>query len=221
MTAPPRTPDLRAAKRRVVAEAIWFAALELFAAQGYHGTTVERIAETAGVSRRTFFRYFSSKEEIVVFAMDAYGELIVQAIQESARPGRPIEIVRAAVMRVAEFVVAQPTARRAMQITDENPELKAAQLSRLHRIESKVAAEFCRALGLRNPHHPHATALAGTTLMLIDATLRTWYRDGGAPLERTVEALIEAMRLFGDRRPPAVRRKRSPRRSRRSVATPG
>src|SRR6266508_6764363 len=160
MAALSRTPDLRAAKRRVVAEAIWFAALELFGAQGYHGTTVEQIAETAGVSRRTFFRYFSSKEEIVVFAMDAYGDLIVQAIQASARPGRPVDIVRAAVMRVAEFVVAQPTARRAMQITDENPELKAAQLSRLHRIENKVAAEFCRALGLRNPHHPHATALA-------------------------------------------------------------
>src|SRR6266542_3280453 len=123
-------------------------------------------------------------------------------------------------MRVAEFVVAQPTARRAMQITDENPELKAAQLSRLHRIENKVAAEFCRALGLRNPHHPHATALAGTALMLIDATLRTWYRAGGVPLERTVESLIEAMRLFGDARPPVVRReRRSPRRSTRGLAT--
>ena len=65
-----------------------------------------------------------------------------------------------------------------MQITDENPELKAAQLSRLHRIESRAAAEFSRALALRGPHHPHAIALAGTTLMLIDATLRTWYRDG-------------------------------------------
>jgi AcrR family transcriptional regulator len=201
-----KIPDLRAAKRHVVAQAIWFAALELFGAHGYHGTTVEQIAEAAGVSRRTFFRYFSSKDEIVVFAMDAYGDLIVQAIQESARPGRPIEIVRAAVMRVAEFVVAQPTARRAMQITDEHPEVKAAQLSRLHRIESKVATAFCRALGLRNPQHPHATALAGTTLMLIDATLRTWYRDGGAPLERTVDALIEPILRLGEERPPTVRR---------------
>ena len=108
-----------------------------------------------------------------------------------------------------------------MQITDENPELKAAQLSRLHRIESKVAAEFRRALGLRNPHHPYATALAGTTLMLIDATLRTWYRDGGVPVERTVESLIEAMRLFGDVRPLAVRGERASRRSSRGLANPG
>jgi AcrR family transcriptional regulator len=191
----------------VVAEAIWYAALDLFGAQGYHDTTVEQIAEAAGVSRRTFFRYFSSKDEIVAFAMDAYGDLIVQAIQESAHRQRPIEIVRAAVMRVAEFVVAQPTARRAMQITDEYPEVKAAQLSRLHRIESSVAAAFCRALTMRNHHHPHAAALAGTTLMLIDATLRTWYREG-APVGRTVDALIEPILLLGQERRPAVRRRR-------------
>jgi AcrR family transcriptional regulator len=201
-------PSLRDAKRHVVAEALWYAALELFGSQGYNRTTVEEIAEHAGVSRRTFFRYFSSKEEIVIFAMDAYGDLIVQAIHECAPAGRPIEIVRAAVMRVAEFVVAQPTARRAMQITDEHPEVKAAQLSRLHRIESRVAAAFRRALGLRDPHHPRATALAATTLMLVDVTLRTWYRDGEVPLERIVAPLIDAIKLLGADRPPAVRRRR-------------
>lgn len=205
---------LRTAKQRVVAETIWHAALELFGTQGYQGTTVEQIAEKAGLSRRTFFRYFPSKEAIVVWGMDAYGDLIVQAIRESARLRRPIEIVRAAVMRVAEFVVAQPTARLGMRISDENPEVRAAQVSRLHRVESKVGAELCRALNLRNPHHPQVTTLAGTTVMLIDMTLRTWYRDGGAPLERTVDALIESIRLLGVERAPAPRRaQHSPRRS--------
>jgi hypothetical protein len=36
-------------------------------------------------------------------------------------------------------------------------------------------------------------SLAATTLMLIDAALRTWYRDGGAPLQRTVDSLIEGV----------------------------
>jgi len=206
MAAPSKSVDLREAKRRVVAQAIWVAALELFGEQGYHRTTIEQIAEAAGVSRRTFFRYFSSKEGIIAFAMDGYGTLIVQSIQESGRQGRPIDIVRAAVIRVAEFVVAQPTARRAMQITDEVPEVKAAQLSHLHGIESRVAAEFRRALGLRDPHHPHATALAATTVMLIDATLRTWYRDATVPLERTIDGLMEGLRLLGEPRQTAARR---------------
>jgi AcrR family transcriptional regulator len=204
------SPGLRDVKRRVVAEALWCAALDLFGSQGYNTTTIEEIAEHAGVSRRTFFRYFSSKEAIVVFAMDAYGDLIAQAIHECAPAGRPIEIVRAAVMRVAEFVVAQPTARRAMQITDEHPEVKAAQLSRLHRIESRVAAAFRRALGLRDPHHPRAMALAAMTLMLVDVTLRTWYRDGDVPLDRIVDPLIKAITLLGADRLPAIRRRRRP-----------
>jgi AcrR family transcriptional regulator len=191
----------------MVAEALWYAALERFGSKGYKETTVEEIAEHAGVSRRTFFRYFASKEEIVVFAMDAYGDLIVQAIHECAPAGRPIDIVRDAVMRVVEFVVAQPTAQRAMQISDEHPEVRASQLSRLHRIESRVAAAFCRALGLRDPRHPRATALAATTLMLVDVTLRTWYRDSKVPLARILDPLIDAITLLGADSPPAVRRR--------------
>jgi AcrR family transcriptional regulator len=213
MTAVSISPGLRDAKRHVIKEAVWHAALELFDAQGYNKTTVEEIAEKAGISRRTFFRYFSSKDEIVVFATDAYGDLIVQAIHQSARQGPPIEIVRAAVMCVAEFVVAQPTARRSMQITNEHREVKAAQLSRLHRIESRIAAEFRRSLGLRDPHHPRATALAATTLMLVDVTLRTWYRDGKVPLKRIIDPLIEAVGLLGADRPPAARRRRRVRRT--------
>jgi AcrR family transcriptional regulator len=210
---------LRNSKRHVIKESLWHAALELFDARGYDKTTVEEIAERAGISRRTFFRYFSSKDEIVVFATDAYVDLIVQAIRQSAGQGPPLEIVRAAVMCVAEFVVAQPTARRSMQIADQHVEVKAAQLSRLHLSENRVAAEFRRALGLRNPHHPRATALAATTLMLVDLTLRSWYRDATVPLERIIETLIEAVRSFGsDRRPGKRDRRRVPHASASSPA---
>lgn len=197
MPAVSATPSLRDAKRHLVKETLWHAALSLFDSQGYQRTTVESIAAKAGMSRRTFFRYFSSKEEIVVYATDAYGDLIVQAIQLCASEGRPIDIVRAAVTCVAEFVVEQPTARRSMQITDEHPEVKAAQLSRLHRIESRVAAEYGSALRLPDSHHPCATTLAATTLMLVDVTLRTWYRDGTVPLEHIIDPLIEALGQLG------------------------
>jgi AcrR family transcriptional regulator len=201
MTATSRRHTLRADKRRVVAEAIWHAALDLYAARGYGETTVEAIAEAAGVSRRTFFRYFSSKEDIALYAMDAYGDLLVQAIQDSPPAGRPIEIVRAAVLRVAAFVVAQPTARRSMQIIDENPAVKAAQLSRLHRIEHNVAAAFSSALRLHHPQDPRAAVLASTTLALLDLTCRTWYRKSPARVEPTVDRLIDAVGILAPASP--------------------
>ncbi len=74
--------------------------------------------------------------------------------------------------------------------------------------ESKVAAGFCRALGLRNPHHPHATVLAATTLMLVDATLRTWYRRDTARLEAIVDGLIGGLLLLGQEHASPARRRR-------------
>jgi len=199
----PSGPTLRDAKRRVVAEALWFAAIELFGSRGYATTTVEDIAARAGASRRTFFRYFSTKEEIVMFGLDAYGDLIVQAIQAAPPADSPLRIMRDAVMAVVTFVVAQPNARLAMQIVDEHPAVKAAQLSQMRRVEDRVASAFRGVLGFTGRHDPRATAMAGMTLMLVDISLRAWYRDGAVPLDRIVDPLIEGIQSVADRPVPA------------------
>src|SRR5437899_1533793 len=51
-------PTLQARKQRLVRDAIWDAAIDLFAQEGFDETTVDDIARAAGVSRRSFFRYF-------------------------------------------------------------------------------------------------------------------------------------------------------------------
>lgn len=70
-TAGPENPSgprmgLRAKHKERTRNAIRQAAMELFAAQGYSKTTVEQIAEAAQVSHTTFFRYFGSKEQVVI-----------------------------------------------------------------------------------------------------------------------------------------------------------
>ncbi|GAB18444.1 putative TetR family transcriptional regulator [Gordonia effusa NBRC 100432] len=64
-SANPRT-GLRAKRKERTRDAIRQQAMKLFAAQGYSKTTVEQIAEAAGVSHTTFFRYFGSKEQVVI-----------------------------------------------------------------------------------------------------------------------------------------------------------
>ncbi|MEE3849544.1 TetR family transcriptional regulator [Gordonia sp. LSe1-13] len=63
--------DLRARRRNATRIEIQQAALELFEENGFEATTVDEIAAAAGVSPRTFFRYFPTKEECVLF--DLYG----------------------------------------------------------------------------------------------------------------------------------------------------
>lgn len=60
------SPGLRELSRRAVRSEIAAAAQMLFAEQGYEATTVDQIAEQVGMSQRTFFRYFGSKEDLVL-----------------------------------------------------------------------------------------------------------------------------------------------------------
>lgn len=62
-----RPPSLREKHKNQTGQAIRHAALKLFASNGYDATTTEMIAERAGVSARTFFRYFPTKESLLFF----------------------------------------------------------------------------------------------------------------------------------------------------------
>jgi AcrR family transcriptional regulator len=65
------------------------AGLELFAERGFERTTVDQIAAAAGISRRTFFRYFADKEELF-FAEDERLLQVVEDTLDGAPPGEPV-----------------------------------------------------------------------------------------------------------------------------------
>src|ERR1700740_1510997 len=65
---------LRDVTRHAVRDEVLRQAWQLFATQGFEATTVEQIADASGMSRRTFFRYFASKDELVVVTFVETGE---------------------------------------------------------------------------------------------------------------------------------------------------
>lgn len=88
--SPPRAagPDRRERKKRQTREALIRAALELFDAKGYEQTTIREIADAVDVATRTFFRYFASKEELVVRLGAEFSESFLDEVR--ARPaGEP------------------------------------------------------------------------------------------------------------------------------------
>ncbi|HEY8720649.1 TetR/AcrR family transcriptional regulator [Pengzhenrongella sp.] len=83
---------LRERKKEHTREAIQREALQLFAGQGYDGTTCEQIAAAAGVSPATLYRYFATKEDIVL--RDVYDPLIAGAVRARPADEAPLTAVR-------------------------------------------------------------------------------------------------------------------------------
>jgi AcrR family transcriptional regulator len=183
---------LHARKQDFVRNQIWEVAIDLFAEKGFTRTTAEDIAEAAGVSRRTFFRYFSSKDDLMVQAMDTYGDLLTAAIRDCARGQRPLDVVRAAVLTVAEYVVEQPRTRTIMQILEENPPARAAQLSRFAEIDERLASEFATHIKRQTGNYT-PRMLASLTLLMLNLTFRAWFKRETESIEDAVDQMFATL----------------------------
>ena len=80
----PAVPGLRQRKREATRERLTRAAMALFLERGFEATTIDDIAAAADVSRRSFFHYFASKEDVVAAWQEDASTALVAAI--IARP---------------------------------------------------------------------------------------------------------------------------------------
>ena len=76
--------SIRERTRRLAQTELTLVAQDLFLEHGYESTTVDQIAAAAGMSKRTFFRYFASKDDLVIGKYDLFGDRIAEALD--ARP---------------------------------------------------------------------------------------------------------------------------------------
>ncbi len=82
-------------------ERLVVAAVELFTEQGYDATTVTQIAERAGVTKSTLFRYFPDKREILAAGQETLSQLLTQGIAEAPASATPLEAVATGLKRVS------------------------------------------------------------------------------------------------------------------------
>lgn len=89
---------LRERKRRETLKRISEAGLRLFIANGFEATTIDAIASEAGISRRTFFYYFKSKDDILL-SLESMGETLAAALRDEPAGQSPLQAVRNAIIR--------------------------------------------------------------------------------------------------------------------------
>lgn len=143
---------LRERKKQRTRLALIDAALELFLAKGYERTTVDEIVAVVNVSQRTFFRYFATKEDVVMSFIAEYDAVLVEVL--AARP--PQEPPRTALLNAMRVVLStveyggeedMARFRRFRQVIETTPALVAAQMAQYAATEKILVAEVARRQG--------------------------------------------------------------------------
>ncbi|MFC7384931.1 acyl-CoA-like ligand-binding transcription factor [Sphaerisporangium rhizosphaerae] len=123
-----RYPGLRERKKAKTRRTIQEHAMRLFVEQGYDSTTIEQIAEAAEISPSTFFRYFPTKEDVVI--QDDYDPVIAAAFVAQPATLTPLAALRATIRQVFDEVFPQEkdTMLRRIELVWSIPALRARQV---------------------------------------------------------------------------------------------
>ena len=127
------------------------AALELYGERGFEPTAVADIAERAGLTERTFFRYFADKREVLFAGGEALVEVFVKGVAAAPDSLAPLDVVGEALQVAGGFFEGRIQQSRARQaVIDANPSLQERELSKLATL-SVAIAEALRARGVDDP----------------------------------------------------------------------
>jgi len=150
------------------------AALELFAEQGFEGTTVEDIATRAGLTKRTFFRYFGDKREVLFAGGEEFQAMFVNGLAGAPPSATPMEAIAVTLEAVSVwFRDRHDRARRRQRIIVANAELQERELVKL----ASVAAVLAGALRDRGVAEPAASVAAETAIAVFRSAFERWVAD--------------------------------------------
>ncbi|UKF32475.1 TetR/AcrR family transcriptional regulator [Clavibacter phaseoli] len=178
---------LRTRRRDATLQEIADAALELFESQGYADTTVEQIADAAGISLRTFYRHCSAKDEVLTSHLASGPSELVSAVKGHA----DLPLVDAV---VAAFVAATTNSsrRRELRIVIETPALRAAWLAAGREAQDDLVDVIRDRSPEQSPLHARARAAAITGVLTM--VLETWVSEDAGDLESLTR---DALRVVG------------------------
>jgi AcrR family transcriptional regulator len=185
--------SLRARKQQFVRDAIYHSAIDLFAGKGFDETTVEEVAQAAGVSRASFFRYFSSKDDLLAQSVIRYGEALKAAIKASPPSSTPLEIMHETVLAVAKETASSPHTRQVIEIALRSAAARQAHMSRMVEVESEVAAAFAERTGSLSKDEIEPRLLAIMTLSAMNVAVMSWHRGGSQELSAAVEKVFSSL----------------------------
>jgi len=157
-------------------ERLQAAALELFATRGFEQTTAAEIAQSVGLTERTFFRHFSDKREVLFYGQQQFLQAFVDGADAAPPDASPLEVIASALRAAASFFPDErrASARMRQSVIDQNAALRERELHKLAGLATTVA----QALHARGIGEPAATLAAESGATVFGIAFAQWIREG-------------------------------------------
>jgi AcrR family transcriptional regulator len=169
------------------------AALQLFQAQGFDNTSMEQVADAAGVSRRTIYRYFFTKDDLVFESPRLWLRVLNETLETREPQESTRDLFRRALLEVARFIEAdREVVLAGFSILAGSPSL----MARHGRSDAEWTARYLELLGPDVANEPNGPLIATTAAMAIvaaqNALIAVWATSPpGADLIAMAEVVIE------------------------------
>ncbi|MCU4186666.1 TetR family transcriptional regulator [Acidiferrimicrobium sp. IK] len=188
----------RTSKKSETRHALVDAALELFGQRGYDNTTTVDIAEAAGVSPRTFFRYFATKESVLFFGRVDFVETLTALLRAQPQGMSDLEAMETSFLAAAPGIerVRQPTARY-RQIIASSPLLRGREQEELDKNIAGVAAAIAHRHGRTTPTDAQRL-LARIGLDVLEHAMARWLATSRRRLGTDIKAAVGQLRSLAD-----------------------
>lgn len=180
--------------------------MDLFEEHGYVRTTVEDIAARAGLTERTFFRYFADKREVLFSGAKELEKGIVDHIEGAPREAKSFTVVTAALEAAGADLLGRRDIRymRARYaLVTEHAELHERELIKL----ASLARAVTNALHARGVSEPNASLAAEAGIAILKIAFERWMNEKKpTDLAAHIRAAVDALQdVTGERGPPTVR----------------
>ena len=197
-------PGRRERKKLATRQALQDVALRLVAERGLDQVTVEDISEAADVATRTFFNYFSSKEEALLGNLPEKVATVQRMVVDRPAGEAPLEAV-CQVLRTMTLRLAERREERLLrqQVIERHPGLLARQLGEYASFEQALAAAVAERLGAGRADALYCRVVAAVAVAAARSAVSTWMAGKGRrPLAGMVDAAFAQLRDLGS--PPPV-----------------
>ena len=177
-------------KQAAVAEIV-SAAIELFSRDGYEETTVDAIVEAAGCSRRTFYRYFGFKEDVLFYDVEDVLDHLMRALDRRLEEGVPVWTATSESLIESHFAEDRPVQR--MQLWLSEPALRARYMEHVAAAERTIVGCLTRHNGTTPGHDDLAEIIAVAAVGAYRTSIATHPAGSDQKLKKHLRSLLAVL----------------------------